>query len=100
MVLLSLMIGSIAHFGLVLLDIILAFMAVKLLRGRLSWQLLEAFDRIGSPLVNQVNQAVGQRLENLFGKTLTEIHLTAASMLILVAVRMTVVLILNVVFAS
>jgi hypothetical protein len=84
--LLSLMIAGIVHFGLVLLDIILAFLVVRLLRRRLSWPLLETFDRIGSPLVSQVNDAVGQRLENLVGKSLSEVQLTAASMLFLVAV--------------
>ena len=92
--------AGMVHFGLVLLDIILAFLVVRLLRSRLSWRLLETFDRIGSPLVNQVNKTVGQRLENLLGKPLSELQLTAASMLVLVAVRMTVVLIFNALVAS
>ena len=97
--LLNLLIGSMVHFSLLLLDIILAFLLVRLLRRRFSWQLLQTFDRIGRPLVNQVNQTVGQRVENTLGKSLSEVQMTAASMLILVAVRMIVVLLFNALLA-
>ena len=98
--LLNLMISGMFHFGLVLLDIILAFMVVRLLRRRLSWQLLEAFDRIGSPLVDHVNHTVGKRIEKLLGRPLSEVRLTAVSMLTLVAIRAFVVLLFNALLAA
>ena len=98
--LLNLVIASIVHFGLVLLDIILAFLVVRLLRRRLSWRLLETFDRIGTPLVSQVNQAVGQRVERALGKSLSDPQLTAASMLALVVIRTAIVLLFNALLAS
>ena len=99
--LLKLVIAGIVHFGLVLLDIILALLVVRLLRRRLAWRILEAFDRIGSPLVSQVNQAIGQRIEGgIFRKSLSEAHLTAASMLALGTIRVVVVLLFNALLAS
>ena len=98
--LLNLIIAGVVHFGLVLLDIILALLAVRLLRRRFSWQLLETFDKIGSSLVNQVNQAVGQRVERVLGKSLSDVQLTAASILALMVLRVTVVLVFNALLAS
>ena len=98
--LLTSIIASMIHLGLVLMDITLAFLVVRLLRQRFSCQLLEAFDRAGSPLVSQVNQALGQRIESALGKSLTEAQLTAASMLVLVAIRTAVVLLFNTLLAS
>jgi hypothetical protein len=98
--LLRLVIAGVVHFSLVFLDIILALLVVRSLRRRFSWPILEAFDKIGSPLVSQVNQAIGQRIESVFRKSLSDAHLTAASMLVLVAVRAVVALLFNVLLAS
>jgi len=98
--LLTLFAGGIVHFCLVLVDITLAFLLVKLLRCRFSWQFLEPFDRVGSPLVRHVNRTVGKSVQKAINKPLSEAQLTAASVLILVAIRTGVVLLFNELFAS
>jgi len=98
--LLNLIAASIVQFGVVLLDITMAFLLVSLLRWRFPCQLLETFDRIGSPLVSQVNRVVGQRAERALGKSLSEVQQTAASMLILVVLRTIVVLVFNALLPS
>ncbi len=98
--LLTLLAAGIIHFILVLLDIATAFLVVRLLRKRFSWQFLEPFDRIGSPLVSYVNQRAGRRVEKALRKSFSEARLTAASLLVLVLLRTGIVLLFNALFAS
>ncbi len=69
------------HLLVVALDVIIVLLLVRVLNHRFSWRFLEAFDRVGRPLVDEIQTAVRKPLEDRMQSGLPELNLAVITLI-------------------
>jgi hypothetical protein len=80
---------------LVLMDVTVAFLAVRALADRFPRRLLLAFDRAGAPLIDEVTARFRSGMERLLGRPVSSRAVLAVSLICLELARQAVYLILR-----
>ena len=73
--------GGFVHLIVVAMDIIIVLLLVHLLNHRFSWEPLEAFDRVGRPLVEEMKTMVRKPLESRTQGTMPDVNLAAITLI-------------------
>jgi hypothetical protein len=86
---------ALGNLMLVLMDVTVAFLVIRVLALRFRNGLLSAFDRVGSPIVDEVTRRAGVAMEKLLGRSVSSRAALAASLICLTFLRVALVTVLN-----
>lgn len=95
--LLSLLLSAAVHLAVVLVDIAIAFCIIRVLRYYFSWDLLQAFDRAGKPIVEKIIARGRRALSRLAGHPVSARPGLAAGMCGLLVIRFILASLFNVI---
>jgi len=93
----TLIIASVIHITVILLDIAMALCLVRVLSYHFNWNVLHDFNRLGKPVIDQVIYYGREGIHRITGHDICDRKSLAAGMLTLLAVRWIVVAFFNVV---
>jgi len=94
----NLLIASVLHFGIILLDIAMALCIVRVLCIHFDNKLLNAFNEMGKPLVERIIHCTREVARKAAGRDIRSRNALAIGMLALLALRWIVVAFFNSVF--
>ena len=77
----SSVVAGFAHLIAVAMDIIIVLLLVHLLNHRFCWEPLEAFDRVGRPLVEEMKTLVRKPLEDRTQNTMPDVNLAVITLI-------------------
>lgn len=79
---------GILHLGVVGIDLVTFFLVVRLLAARWPLEWLKAFDRVGAPIVDGLQRAIGKRLGIASFNGSSQAIITVVMLVALGAIRM------------
>ena len=94
----TLVIASVIHITVILLDIAMALCLVRVLSYHFNWGFLNTFNQVGKPVIDQVTYYGREGIHRITGRDICDRRALAAGMLTLLAVRWIIVLFFNAVF--